>query len=51
MLKKNLPIRNLSLSVKFQATYTTKHEFCTFYDVKEKEIKCYNALQKLQPFF
>ena len=33
---KNLPIRNLSLNVKFQATYTTKLEFCTFYYIKEK---------------
>ena len=27
---------NLNFNVKFQATYTTKLEFCTLYDVNEK---------------
>ena len=31
---------NLSLNVKIQTTYTTKLEFCTLYDIIEKEIKC-----------
>ena len=31
--------KNLSLNVKTQTTYTTKLEFCTMYDIKEKEIK------------
>ena len=32
--------KSLSLNVKTEKTYTTKHEFCTFYDVKEKKNKC-----------
>ena len=32
--------RNLSLNVKIQTTCTTKLEYFTLYDVKEKEIKC-----------
>ena len=32
--------KNLSLIVKIQTTYTTKIEFCTLYDAKEKEVKC-----------
>ena len=30
--------QKLSLYVKFQAIYTTKLEFCTLYDVKEKKM-------------
>ena len=34
--------KNLSLSVKNQTTYTTKLEFCTLYDVKEKKnVQCF----------
>ena len=38
-------IENLSQNFKFQATYTTKLELCTLYDVKELKIKCNNALK------
>ena len=34
MLKKNLPIQNLSLDVQFKATYTTKLNFVLCCDVK-----------------
>ena len=30
--------KNLSLNVKIQTTYTTKLEYFTLYDVKEKEL-------------
>ena len=32
--------KHLSLNVKIQTNYTTKLEFCTLYDAKEKENKC-----------
>ena len=35
VLKKST-YKNFSLNVKIQSTYTTKLDFCTLYDVKEK---------------
>ena len=32
--------KNLSLNVKIQTIYTTKLEYFTLYDAKEKKIKC-----------
>ena len=43
--KKNLFIWNLSFNGKFKAIYTTKLEFCTLYDVNEKETKCNNVFK------
>ena len=40
VVMKKSTYKNISLNVKIQTTYTTKLEFCTFYDVKQKEIKC-----------
>ena len=37
---KKSTLKNISLSVKISTTYTAKLEFCTLYNVKEKEIKC-----------
>ena len=43
--KINLPVQNIKFYVRFQATCTTKFQFCTLYDVKEKKIKCNNGLK------
>ena len=43
--KKNLPIQNIKLYVKFTSNFTTKLELYTLYDVKETKIICYNALK------
>ena len=36
--KKYIHIQIFILNLNFQATYTVNLEFCTFYNVKEKEI-------------